>query len=51
MVLTEDFIASLPMIDDGKDDEFYAEGEFEEVVLSDFNKEADRIDALYASRS
>lgn len=50
MVLTEDYIATLPLIDDDKEGEFYAEGEFEAAVLSDFNKEADKIDALYANQ-
>lgn len=46
MILTDDYIASLPLVDDENEGEFYAEGEFEAAVLSDFNKEADKIDAL-----
>ncbi len=47
MVLNEEYISKLPVINEGQDD-FYEEGEFEVAVLSDFNKEADKIDELYA---
>ena len=45
-MLTKEEIEALPVIDEQEGD-FYAEGEFEAVVLADFNEEADRIDALY----
>ena len=49
MVLTEEYISTLPLVNDEQDGEFYAEGEFEASVLSDFNKEADKIDAQYGN--
>lgn len=50
MKLTEDTISRLPMLNEEEFEEFYADGEFEAVVLSDFNKEADKIDAQYANK-
>ncbi len=48
MLLTEEDIKNLPVISEEEDD-FYAPGEFEAAVLSDFNEEADRIDEKYRS--
>lgn len=45
MKLTEDILLSLPMLNDEEKGGFYADGEFETAVLSDFNEEADKIDA------
>ena len=50
MLLTEEDIKKLPVISEEEDD-FYAPGEFEAVVLADFNEEADRIDEKYRSRT
>ena len=50
MKLTEDTISRLPMLNEEDLGGFYADGEFEAVVLSDFNKEADKIDAQYANK-
>lgn len=50
MILTEEDIKNLPVISEEEDD-FYAPGEFEAVVLADFNEEADRIDEKYRSRA
>ena len=44
--MTEEELADLPLLEE-PEDAFYAEGEFEEAVLSDFNEEADRIDSLF----
>ncbi len=49
MVLTDDDMNNLPVITEEEDD-YYAPGEFEAAVLSDFNKEADRIDEKYRHR-
>ena len=50
MKLTEDIISKLPILNEEELGGFYADGEFERAVLSDFNKEADKIDALYANK-
>lgn len=50
MKLTEDTISKLPTLNEEALGGFYADGEFEAAVLSDFNKEADIIDAQYANK-
>lgn len=50
MVLSEDIISKLPLLNEEQLSGFYDEGEFEAVVLSDFNEEADKIDAQYANQ-
>lgn len=45
MILSEEIIASLPIIDEANED-FYEDGEFEAAILEDFNRAADEIDKL-----
>lgn len=49
MILTEEDIKNLPVIED--ESIFYADGEFEALVLADFYKDAAEIDAYYANKS
>ena len=49
MILTEEKIKDLPIISEDENNMFYEDGEFEAVVLADFNKAADIIDAKYAN--
>ena len=45
MILSEEIIASLPIIDEAHED-FYEDGEFEAAILEDFDRAADEIDKL-----
>ena len=47
MTLTEEMIRKLPIISEDENNMFYEDGEFESVVLADFDKAADIIDAQY----
>lgn len=45
MKSTEDIISKPPILNEEELGGFYADGGFESAVLSDINKEADKIDA------
>lgn len=50
MILTEDDIKNLPLITEDES-MFYADGEFEALLLADFYKDVAEIDARYANQS